>query len=100
VEEVRALLAKYAALSRTAIQAVGYREVVEELGEKMSEVGGQMSEGDWTACVERVKARTRQFARRQETWFRSLSECQAVPMREGFEPANVAEEILSAAKVA
>jgi tRNA dimethylallyltransferase len=40
-----------------------------------------------------VKARTRQFARRQETWFRSLSECTLVPMHEPIDAAAVAESI-------
>ncbi len=93
VDEVRGLLAKYGTLSRTAIQAVGYREVVEEI--QRSEVGGQKSEGDWAECVERVKTRTRQFARRQETWFRSLSECKPVMMSDGFKPGEVAEKLLS-----
>jgi len=94
VEEVQALLAKYGALSRTAQQAVGYREVVEYLRGERSEGSDQHSEGKSLAeCIERVKARTRQFARRQETWFRALSECTFVPMT-GEEPARVAECVL------
>ncbi len=46
-------------------------------------------------CKDRVKARTRQFARRQETWFRSLSECTLVPMQAAAEPVAVAEAILA-----
>jgi tRNA dimethylallyltransferase len=41
-----------------------------------------------------VKTRTRQFARRQETWFRGLSECRRVPQRGDGSPAEVAEQIL------
>jgi tRNA dimethylallyltransferase len=97
VAEVEGLLAKYGTPSRTAIQAVGYREVVEELERER----GRLGEGEmWMACVERVKVRTRQFAKRQETWFRSLSECTSVEMEEGIEPGMVAEKILSAAKKA
>ncbi len=109
VEEVRGLLAKYGQLSRTALQAVGYPEVIELLGaggrgtgigereasggRKPTEAGDAfevrcMSEAKCTTltpvalspCLEQVKARTRQFARRQETWFRSLSECRFVEM--------------------
>jgi tRNA dimethylallyltransferase len=113
VAEVKGLLAKYGRLSRTAIQAVGYREVMEGSGfgvqgseyegkgtgeRKRSEVGGQRSEGDWADCIERVKVRTRQFAKRQETWFRSLSECRSVTIPEDFEPGVVAERILSVKK--
>ena len=70
VDEVRGLLDEFGALSRTAAQALGYREVLEyvEQGEA----------GDLPATIEKVKARTRQFARRQETWFRSLSECRMI----------------------
>jgi tRNA dimethylallyltransferase len=101
VDEVHGLLAKYGTLSRTAIQAVGYREVVEEIQKSgfrvQGSVEGEREEGrgeKWAGCVERVKARTRQFARRQETWFRSLSECKAVAMEEGFKPGEVAEKLL------
>jgi len=95
VAEVEGLLAKYGALSRTAVQAVGYREVVE--GIQNSECRIQNAEG-LRNCMERVKVRTRQFAKRQETWFRSLSECTSMTMEEGFEPGEVAEKILSAVK--
>jgi tRNA dimethylallyltransferase len=142
VEEVRGLLAKYGALSRTAMQAVGYQEVIEWLErDEGSEVRGQRSvirgqevesqdggpgtqysvlrtryveetttplapalplspallPASLTACIDRVKARTRQFARRQETWFRSLSECTLVPMDSDQSPADVADRILAIA---
>jgi tRNA dimethylallyltransferase len=119
VAEVEGLLAKYRTLSRTAIQAVGYREVVEWLKEGSGRYSGGSARGvqgsggegnvegergrvgageRWTACIERVKVRTRQFAKRQETWFRSLSECTFVAMEEDFEPGVVAEKILSVVK--
>jgi len=68
VDEVRGLLERFGSLSRTASQAVGYREVIEHV----------QGHREMDETVEAVKARTRQFARRQETWFRSLSECRAV----------------------
>ena len=82
------LLARYGALGRTAAQAVGYREVLEHLD-------GQRRSADET--IDPVKARTRQFARRQETWFRSLSECRTVSRQEGPTDAEVAEQILQLA---
>jgi tRNA dimethylallyltransferase len=94
VEEVRGLLVKYGTLSRTAMQAVGYREVAEMLGNGGHETedrGQETADAALAACIEQVKARTRQFARRQETWFRSLSECRFVPMHEGQSPAEVAQ---------
>ncbi len=91
VEEVRGLLAKYGTLSRTAVQAVGYREVIDFLESYESGVGSRAQ--SLQDCVERVKARTRQFARRQETWFRALTECTFVPIHEELDAACVAQQI-------
>lgn len=68
VAEVDSLLTTHGELSRTAMQAVGYREVIDHI------TGGHSIE----ETVEKVKARTRQFARRQVTWFRRLDECQLI----------------------
>lgn len=84
VDEVRRLAARPLALSRTASQAVGYREVLDHLAGRE----------DLAATREAIKTRTRQFARRQLTWFRSLSECRRVAMREGAPPDEIAEQIL------
>lgn len=85
VEETQALLARYGELGRTAAQAVGYREVVEHL----------RSARNLQETITLVKQRTHQFARRQETWFRSLSECCWIEMREGQSPDAVAERIVA-----
>ena len=110
VEEVRSLLARYGTLSRTAVQAVGYQEVIEYLESESSKFKVQGSKSERSTlnfepgtlnplcladCISRVKARTRQFARRQETWFRSLSECQFVPMQQGVPPESVADKIVA-----
>ena len=68
VEEVQNLLNKFGEFGKTAGQAVGYQEIVEHL----------RNERDLESTIERVKVRTRQFARRQETWFRGLKECRWV----------------------
>lgn len=68
VEEVRMLLARHGELSRTAKIAVGYREVLALLQ-------GQIDE---KTAVEEVVAHTRQLARRQETWLRSLKELEVL----------------------
>jgi tRNA dimethylallyltransferase len=60
VAEVRSLRAR-GALSRTAAQAIGYREVLDHLD------GVQPS---LDAALADVVARTRRFARRQRRWFR------------------------------
>ncbi|MFN0021989.1 MAG: tRNA (adenosine(37)-N6)-dimethylallyltransferase MiaA [Pirellulaceae bacterium] len=88
VEEVRGLLASYGSLSRTASQAVGYREVMDHLA------GPATPSNSLAACIELVKARTRQFARRQETWFRGLPECTFVPQSADKSPAEIAANIL------
>ena len=64
--EVVGLLERFGSLSRTASQAVGYREVLERLQQGIS----------LADTTERIRAHTRQFARRQEIWFRGLSELQ------------------------
>ena len=60
VEETRALLERGLALNPTALQAIGYRQVAEHL----------RGEHSLEETVELVKIRTRQFAKRQLTWFR------------------------------
>lgn len=60
LDEVRALAARPGGISRTARQALGYREVLEHV-----EDGVPLDD-----CVEEALRRTRQFARRQASWFR------------------------------
>ena len=83
VDEVQGLLASGIEFSHTAAQALGYREVLAYLA------------GECTLefAQERVQARTRAFARRQLTWFRSLSECRFVPVSEEDRPAAIAASI-------
>lgn len=70
VEEVRQLLTLPSPLSRTARQALGYREVIDHI------VNG--SEVD--CVIETLQRRSRQFAKRQLTWFRHISECRWVAL--------------------
>jgi tRNA dimethylallyltransferase len=84
VDEVRRLLEAGRQLGRTARQAVGYREALEHLA-------GQY---DHEGMVARIKARTRRFAKRQGTWFRSLSECRFVDIAGEVDAAAVATEIV------
>lgn len=86
VDEVRRLTADGNHLGRTASQAVGYQEVLEYLA----------GETDEAAMIEKIKARTRRFAKRQGTWFRSLSECRWVEMEDDDEADEVAERIATA----
>jgi len=83
VNEVRGLLERPQPLSRTARQAVGYREVLEHLH------GAR----DLPDTIALVKLRTRQFAKRQMTWFRSLSECRTVELTEPLSIELTARQI-------
>ena len=84
IDEVRGLLDRFGALGRTASQAVGYREAI-------AQVRGEIP---WEEAVRRVRVRTHQFARRQETWFRSLSECRRIEPDEHAHAAEVARRLV------
>lgn len=86
VAEVERLLALDKPLSDTALQAVGYREVIDHLEGKST----------LAAATEKVKVRTRQFAKRQCTWFRSLGECRIVPLTGELDVAQIAKQIAAA----
>jgi tRNA dimethylallyltransferase len=60
VEETRGLLQRGLEQNQTAMQAIGYRQVVKHL----------RGEHSLAETIEQVKIRTRQFAKRQLTWFR------------------------------
>lgn len=60
LEEVRALAATRGGVSRTARQALGYRELLSHLEEDLP----------LAVAVDRAVVRTRKFARRQRSWFR------------------------------
>jgi tRNA dimethylallyltransferase len=61
VDETRELLKRGLGQNKTAMQAIGYRQVVEHL----------RGERSLAETIELVKIRTRQFAKRQLTWFRA-----------------------------
>lgn len=66
IDETRALFARNPPPGREARQAVGYKEIAEHLAGGMS----------FDEMVELITIRTRQFAKRQMTWFRHLEELQ------------------------
>jgi tRNA dimethylallyltransferase len=83
VDEFRRLRASGRPFSRTAAQAVGYRETITHLA----------GQHDLPTTIELVKRHTRQFAKRQLTWFRSLSECRWITIGEPFDAAAIAAQI-------
>ena len=80
VEETRALLQHGLAENKTAMQAIGYRQVVEYLRDERS----------LTETIELVKSRTRQFAKRQLTWFRRHGNMEWIELR----PDEAVETVL------
>ena len=89
VDEVKGLLKQYGPLSRSARQAVGYQEVLDYL----------RGAHDLEPTIEMVKTRTRHFAKHQETWFRSLTECRPVPIGTDFQPQHLAAHIVAQGKL-
>lgn len=59
-EEVRALLDSGVPFKCTAMQAIGYKEMAAAL----------RGDGDTAAAAAQIKLRSRQYAKRQRTWFR------------------------------
>lgn len=83
VEEVRRLLDNPRGISGVAAQGVGYRETIALL----------RGEADLATTVARIQARTRQFAKRQATWFRGLAEVRPFPVPVGEPPEATADRL-------
>ena len=84
LDEVKSLVERFGTLGRTAAQAVGYKEPIEFLK-------GTVNEKE---MVEKVKAHTRQFVRRQEIWFRSMPTIQRVPVASESDLDQAANQIV------
>ena len=79
VEETRELLRRGLEQNQTAMQAIGYRQVVEHLrgGRSLAET------------IEQVKIRTRHFAKRQLTWFRRQLDPEWIDLKSGESKEDV-----------
>lgn len=86
VEETRRLVELGLAQNPTALQAIGYRQVVEHL----------RGERSLSETIELVKVRTRQFAKRQMTWFRGQLPAHWLDVAPDEQPARVASRIQEA----
>jgi tRNA dimethylallyltransferase len=86
VDEVRELLKRGLAENKTAMQAIGYRQVVEHL----------RGERGLPETIELVKIRTRQFAKRQMTWFRRHAPVEWLAVEPGETLESVSARIVSA----
>ena len=83
VDETRELLKHGLEQNQTAMQAIGYRQVVEHL----------RGERSLKETIERVKIRTRQFAKRQLTWFRAQNGLQWIELKPDDPPEKWLPEI-------
>lgn len=83
VRETEQLIGRGLTANPTAMQALGYRQVVEHLN-------GVRSLDD---TIELVKIRTRQFAKRQLTWIKRHLRLQWISRHQGMNPALAAREI-------
>ncbi|WP_375314955.1 tRNA (adenosine(37)-N6)-dimethylallyltransferase MiaA [Schlesneria sp. DSM 10557] len=100
VDEVRRLTAPPHSLSQTARQALGYKEVIDWLESIRPDSGvtGADTEPPKAAVedlITLIQMRTRQFAKRQQTWFRNLEECHAVAIEGSENVDQITEKILS-----
>jgi len=83
VSETERLLKHGLADNRTAMQAIGYRQVVEHL----------RGERSLAETIELVKIRTRQFAKRQMTWFRRQLDVTWIALEPAEQAASAANRI-------
>ena len=84
VAETEQLLTHGLAENRTAMQAIGYRQVVDHL----------RGSANLAETIEAVKIRTRQFAKRQLTWFRRQAPVDWVEVKAGDSAEVTVVEIM------
>ena len=85
VNETKKLLECGLAENQTAMQAIGYRQVVEHL----------RGERALAETIELVKIRTRQFAKRQLTWFRRQLEPVWIELSPPEQASSVVAQMLT-----
>jgi tRNA dimethylallyltransferase len=84
VAETRSLLAHGLEQNPTAMQAIGYRQVIEHL----------RGERALAETVELVKTKTRQYAKRQMTWFRRQMTVRWLTVESDATAAQLADEFI------
>ncbi|WP_437185741.1 tRNA (adenosine(37)-N6)-dimethylallyltransferase MiaA [Planctomicrobium sp. SH668] len=84
-EEVRNLLAEPTPPGKSASQALGYREVIDWF------IGVYSSKEE---TLETIQTRTRQFSKRQHTWFRNLEECRELKIDGTEEPQMLVDRLI------
>lgn len=81
VEEVKAV----EGIGATASQAIGFREIRQLLAEELSEA----------ECIAQIQQHTRNYAKRQLTWFRKEAHFQRIMLREGEAQDAALDRIVS-----
>lgn len=82
IDEVRALLAAGVPADATALQAIGYKQLIPVVRDG----------GDLAAAIEEVKLRSRQYAKRQLTWFRRSEGAHWINMEENTKFSDVVQD--------
>ncbi len=85
VPEAQGLLGRGLLENRNALQSLGYRQVVEHL----------RGERSLPETIDLVKSRTRQFAKRQLTWFRRQRQMEWIHIERGQTASETATAILA-----
>lgn len=85
IDEAERLAQRTPAVGPTARQALGYQELFDWLDRGRIEPQAQVCDD--------IQARTRQFAKRQLTWFRNLPECHPITLSGRETPVEIAETI-------
>lgn len=84
VEETELLLQGGLRENRAAMQAIGYRQVVRHLETR----------GSLASTIEEVKIKTRQFAKRQRTWFRTQCQGEHLHLMRDEAPQETARRVM------
>jgi tRNA dimethylallyltransferase len=90
VHEVRELMKFDPPIGRTAAQGLGYKEVIDGLD---GDSDHELTTEERAAIVELIQTRTRQFAKRQHTWYRNLEECVEVQVASDDSPVQVGDRL-------
>lgn len=92
INEVRELLKLDPPIGRTAAQGLGYKEVIDGLsGNSDTELSSEQE----SEIMELIQTRTRQFAKRQHTWYRNLDECTEITIVENDSPTAIGDKLHS-----
>ncbi len=84
MDEVKQLLTAAPPMSRTARQALGYKELIDFMEGVTS----------YERAVELLKQQTRRFAKRQHTFFRNIKECREIDVHPEDQPDDLLKKIL------